>query len=117
MPTPAAAAASLSLGWCRRMALARTSHSEAIAFPRRDSEPAAEGNIEARIRRVGTEILERSRAALPSVLHGDWWLQRVLQWAMRDAALKTQLFRFVDVLPSLHSGAEVAEHLQEYLGG
>jgi len=33
---------------------------------------------------------------------------------MRDEQLKLQLFRFVDVLPSLRTSGEVVEHLQEY---
>lgn len=41
---------------------------------------------------------------------------RMMEWAMQDPAFKTQLFRFVDVLPSLSSSAEVVRHLQEYLG-
>src|SRR3977135_441196 len=35
---------------------------------------------------------------------------------MKDPHFKTQLFRFVDVLPSLKSSAEIVRHLQEYLG-
>lgn len=34
---------------------------------------------------------------------------------MRDEAIKTQLFRFVDALPSLKTGPQIARHLQEYL--
>src|SRR5882724_6810841 len=41
---------------------------------------------------------------------------RVMEWAMKDPAFKTQLFRFVDVLPALTSSAEIVRHLQEYLG-
>ena len=41
---------------------------------------------------------------------------RVMEWSMKDPAFKTQLFRFVDVLPSLKSSAEIVRHLQEYLG-
>ena len=35
---------------------------------------------------------------------------------MKDPAFKAQLFRFVDVLPSLSSSSEIVRHLQEYLG-
>ncbi len=35
--------------------------------------------------------------------------------AMRDEVVKSQLFRFVDVLPTLGSSAAVARHLREYL--
>jgi len=41
--------------------------------------------------------------------------QRMMALSMRDERLKVQLFRFVDVLPSLDTSAEVIEHLQEYL--
>ena len=41
---------------------------------------------------------------------------RVMEWSMKDPAFKTQLFRFVDVLPSLQSSGEIVRHLQEYLG-
>src|SRR4051812_23498129 len=41
---------------------------------------------------------------------------RLMEWSMKDPAFKTQLFRFVDVLPALTSSAEIVRHLQEYLG-
>src|SRR6266403_959163 len=40
----------------------------------------------------------------------------MMEWAMRDPHFKTQLFRFVDVLPALNSSAEISRHLKEYLG-
>lgn len=41
---------------------------------------------------------------------------RLMEWSMKDPAFKTQLFRFVDVLPTLQSSGEIVRHLQEYLG-
>jgi RHH-type transcriptional regulator, proline utilization regulon repressor / proline dehydrogenase / delta 1-pyrroline-5-carboxylate dehydrogenase len=41
--------------------------------------------------------------------------QRIMALSMRDERLKVQLFRLVDVLPSLRTSAEVIGHLQEYL--
>ena len=41
---------------------------------------------------------------------------RLMEWSMKDPAFKTQLFRFVDVLPTLTSSSEIVRHLQEYLG-
>src|SRR5262245_1109540 len=38
-----------------------------------------------------------------------------MEWAMSDENFKTQLFRFVDVLPALNSSSEVSRHLKEYL--
>ena len=36
---------------------------------------------------------------------------------MKNESFKTQMFRFVDVLPCLNSNAEVASHLKEYFAG
>ncbi|MCF2972175.1 L-glutamate gamma-semialdehyde dehydrogenase [Synechococcus sp. Nb3U1] len=43
------------------------------------------------------------------------WEDRLLAWAMENPHLRAQMFRLIDVLPSLKSKAEVARHLQEYL--
>jgi RHH-type proline utilization regulon transcriptional repressor/proline dehydrogenase/delta 1-pyrroline-5-carboxylate dehydrogenase len=44
------------------------------------------------------------------------WDDNLLSWAMGNPGLRVQLFRFIDCLPSLRSKAEIARHLQEYLG-
>jgi RHH-type transcriptional regulator, proline utilization regulon repressor / proline dehydrogenase / delta 1-pyrroline-5-carboxylate dehydrogenase len=44
------------------------------------------------------------------------WDDKLLDWAMSNPGLRVQLFRFIDCLPALQSKAEVARHLQEYLG-
>ncbi|MBW4575788.1 MAG: L-glutamate gamma-semialdehyde dehydrogenase [Aphanothece sp. CMT-3BRIN-NPC111] len=44
------------------------------------------------------------------------WDDKLLNWAMSNPGLRVQLFRFIDCLPSLRSKAEIARHLQEYLG-
>src|SRR5215467_8847937 len=52
----------------------------------------------------------------PSFFSRKGFYSSLMEWAMRDEHFKTQLFRFVDVLPTLESSAEVARHLKEYLG-
>lgn len=52
----------------------------------------------------------------PSLFSKKGFYGTMMEWAMRDEHFKTQLFRFVDVLPTLTSSSEVARHLQEYLG-
>ena len=42
--------------------------------------------------------------------------QSLMDWSMRNEALKLQLFHFVDVLPALRSSREIAQHAREYLG-
>jgi L-proline dehydrogenase (EC 1.5.99.8)/delta-1-pyrroline-5-carboxylate dehydrogenase (EC 1.5.1.12) len=44
------------------------------------------------------------------------WDDRLLGWAMSNPGLRVQLFRLIDCLSSLQSKAEIARHLQEYLG-
>lgn len=47
---------------------------------------------------------------------GMRWDDRMLDWAMSNPGLRVQLFRFIDTIPALQSKAEVARHLQQYLG-
>jgi RHH-type proline utilization regulon transcriptional repressor/proline dehydrogenase/delta 1-pyrroline-5-carboxylate dehydrogenase len=44
------------------------------------------------------------------------WDDKMLGWAMSNPGLRVQLFRFIDCLPALRSKAEIARHMQEYLG-
>jgi len=39
----------------------------------------------------------------------------LMDWAMKDETFKVQIFRFVDVLPTLQSSGEISRHLKEYL--
>ena len=71
--------------------------------------------IEQRTREVATELFTRLQAHRPRVYQRSWWDERVMQWAMRDEALKVQLFRFVDCLPMLGTDEAVAAHLLEHL--
>ncbi len=40
---------------------------------------------------------------------------RLMQWAMRDPAFRTQLFRFVDAFPMLRGARQIQEHLRDHL--
>ena len=64
---------------------------------------------------IGTELLERARAAEPKFYQYAWWEQKGVNWVVKDDWLKTQLFRFVEVLPSLETDEDIAEHLKLYL--
>jgi RHH-type proline utilization regulon transcriptional repressor/proline dehydrogenase/delta 1-pyrroline-5-carboxylate dehydrogenase len=76
-----------------------------------------ESQIERRTREIGREIFERITTARPHVFQNEWWDERILEWSMQDERIKTQLFRFIDVLPQLTDPIAVATHLKEYLGG
>ncbi len=72
--------------------------------------------IEERTRRYGREIFGRIDRPGPVPFGPAWWDDRLMEWSMGDESLKLQLFRFVDVLPLLHSPSAVSRHLREYIG-
>src|SRR6266850_5557773 len=55
------------------------------------------------------------QAEQPSLFSKKGLYGALMEWSMSDENFKTQLFRFVDVLPTLTSSSEVARHLREYL--
>jgi len=66
------------------------------------------------VKLVGKEIFERMKGQTPSVFNKDWWSGKVMDISMKDEAFKVEMFRFVDVFPTLRNHVQVAEHLQEY---
>ncbi len=70
-------------------------------------------DIEQNIHRLGDVILREARhRRRASQQHREAFLNRLLS----DSALKTQVLRLVDVLPSLTHDRQLAEHLDIYLG-
>src|SRR5258706_4382335 len=79
--------------------------------------PRADYDVEEGIQRWGNKIFDLMEASEPpSFFSRKGFYSSLMEWSMRDEHFKTQLFRFVDVLPTLESSAEVARHLNEYLG-
>jgi len=73
--------------------------------------------IESSVRSIGEELFRLMDAhPSPGILSKKGAYARIMEWSMKDPAFKAQLFRFVDVLPSLTSSSEIVRHLQEYLG-
>ncbi|HET6324454.1 MAG TPA: L-glutamate gamma-semialdehyde dehydrogenase [Planctomycetaceae bacterium] len=70
--------------------------------------------IEAETQAIGRDLLTRLERRSPSIFERRWWDDRILSWAMADESVKVQMFRFVDVLPMLHTHDAVTRHLQEY---
>ncbi|MGZ3795952.1 MAG: proline dehydrogenase family protein [Pseudobdellovibrionaceae bacterium] len=63
----------------------------------------------------GEEILKNMEGqSKSSIFSKDFWYGSIMEWSMKNEKFKTNMFRFVDVLPSLTSGNEVARHLKEY---
>jgi RHH-type proline utilization regulon transcriptional repressor/proline dehydrogenase/delta 1-pyrroline-5-carboxylate dehydrogenase len=70
--------------------------------------------IQAAIKAKGESIFNMMESEGQSIFNKDWWYGRIMEWSMKNEHFKTQMFRFVDVLPYLNSGSEVARHLKEY---
>jgi RHH-type proline utilization regulon transcriptional repressor/proline dehydrogenase/delta 1-pyrroline-5-carboxylate dehydrogenase len=71
--------------------------------------------IEHRTQEIGRGLFEHLERAPPNIFQRRWWDDQIMSWAMDDEELKVQLFRFVDVLPMLHTSEQVVRHLLEYL--
>src|SRR3989475_5402098 len=71
---------------------------------------------EADIRRRAARLYEAATATMPRLLDRKWWTGRLLEWAVRDEAFKVQLFRFIDVLPTLKTPSQIKRLVDEYFG-
>ena len=78
--------------------------------------PAADDILlEHDVQRLGRELHSRLKGKSPGIFEAAYWQGLLLDRAMRDPTLKTDLFRLVDALPALATGEEIARHAREYL--
>ncbi len=78
-------------------------------------DPASMENFQSKVVTKGEEILKRIESQpKASLFSKDFWYGSVMDWSMKNEKFKTNMFRFVDVLPSLTTGDEVHTHLKEY---
>jgi RHH-type proline utilization regulon transcriptional repressor/proline dehydrogenase/delta 1-pyrroline-5-carboxylate dehydrogenase len=71
-------------------------------------------NMQEKIKAKGEQIFNSMESEGGSIFNKDWWYGKIMDWSMKNDQFKTQMFRFVDVLPSLQSSAEVSRHMKEY---
>src|SRR5437764_1504310 len=69
--------------------------------------------IEARGKRIFTLVDQHPE----SFFSKAGFYQRMMALSMRDEQFKVQMFRFVDVLPSLRKSGDIVQHLEEYFAG
>lgn len=70
---------------------------------------------QSKIMHLGEEILKKMESqSKASLFSKDFWYGSIMDWSMKNEKFKTNMFRFVDVLPALRSGDDVATHLKEY---
>ena len=71
--------------------------------------------LERDIQNLGRALHERLTGKTPGLFDAAYWQALLLDRAMRDPALKTDLFRLVDALPALSTSEQIAQHAREYL--
>jgi len=76
---------------------------------------ASEILIEGEVQRLGRSLQQQLQGRKPGIFEAAYWQALLMEWAMRDPALKTDLFRLVDALPALSSSDQIARHAREYL--
>ena len=76
----------------------------------------ANNQLEETVRRIGGELARLSSGSKPTLFERRWWTQSAINLAMHDASFKTQLFRFIDVLPVITDDQRVVSLAEEYFG-
>jgi len=74
------------------------------------------GDPKQRIREIGLELYQ-SVNEVPTIFDKGRWMGRLMDHAMKDEGFKLNLFRYIDVLPSLKTDAQIANLLEEYFSG
>src|SRR5260370_42140096 len=74
-------------------------------------------SLQSEIEQRGAHILELVDKHPESIVSKAGFYQRMMALSMRNERFKVQMFRFVDVLPSLRSSGEIVQHLEEYFAG
>jgi RHH-type proline utilization regulon transcriptional repressor/proline dehydrogenase/delta 1-pyrroline-5-carboxylate dehydrogenase len=71
--------------------------------------------VERRTREIAERIFAFLKEEEPSFFAAGGWRKSVIEWSMKDEGFRTQLLRFIDVLPALRSDAVVLRVFAEYL--
>lgn len=73
-------------------------------------------SVEQRTYSIGKEIFSNVKNSKLSFFDKSFWSSKLMELGMKDENIKVQLFRFVDVLPTLKTDEQLARHIQEYFG-
>src|SRR5438046_3063293 len=71
-------------------------------------------SLQSEIEQRGACIFELVDKHPESLFSKAGFYQRMMALSMRDERFKVQMFRFVDVLPSLRHSGDIVQHLDEY---
>ncbi len=71
--------------------------------------------LQAEVERRGTRMFALVDRHPESLFSKAGFYQRMMELSMRDEHFKVQMFRFVDVLASIHRPKDIVQHFDEYL--
>src|SRR5438034_9426372 len=71
-------------------------------------------SLQSEIEQRGRRIFEVVEEHPEPLFSKAGFYQRLMALSMRAERFKVQLFRFVDVLPSLRRSSELVQHLEQY---
>lgn len=71
--------------------------------------------IEKKVLNFGKQIFKEIDKEKPGSFNKDAIAGKLMSWSMSKPSFKVNLFRLVDVLPSLRSSSSIAKHVVEYL--
>ncbi|OGI14022.1 MAG: L-glutamate gamma-semialdehyde dehydrogenase [Candidatus Melainabacteria bacterium RIFCSPLOWO2_02_FULL_35_15] len=72
--------------------------------------------FECKVKKTGKLIFQRVKSSQSLFFDRSFWSTKLMELGMKDQMLKTELFRFVDVLPSLNTNEQLLKHINEYFG-
>ena len=72
------------------------------------------GSVQSGVEQLGRRIFELVDKYPERLFSKAGFYQRLMALSMHDERFKTQLFRFVAVLPSLRGSREIVQHLEQY---
>ncbi len=70
--------------------------------------------FDGRVKETGKWLYQLIEGESPTLFQKQFWIGKVLDWCMRDEVFRVEMFRFIDVFPTLTRPEAVARHLQEY---
>jgi RHH-type transcriptional regulator, proline utilization regulon repressor / proline dehydrogenase / delta 1-pyrroline-5-carboxylate dehydrogenase len=68
-----------------------------------------------KVTEFGRRVFKGIGASQPSAFNKNFWSSRVMEWSMMHPEFKVNMFRLIDVLPSLKNRHNITEHINEYL--
>lgn len=70
--------------------------------------------LDAKIHSIGAELFAATKGASPSIFDKGYWNGKIIDYCMSHEAFKIEMFRFVDVMPTLNDSDSLAQHVKEY---